>query len=53
MDSKKLIALIVCVTVLPAAELPVRTVVLYKHGVGYFERAGRGSRRGSISMPAR
>src|SRR5947209_9707149 len=24
----------------PAAELPVRTVVLYKHGVGYFERQG-------------
>ncbi|MES1262421.1 MAG: DUF4139 domain-containing protein, partial [Acidobacteriota bacterium] len=24
----------------PAAELPVRTVVLYKHGVGYFERGG-------------
>src|SRR5580704_17347234 len=23
-----------------AAELPVRQVVLYKHGVGYFERAG-------------
>ncbi|HUQ90442.1 MAG TPA: DUF4139 domain-containing protein [Bryobacteraceae bacterium] len=23
-----------------AAELPVRTVILYKHGVGYFERAG-------------
>jgi hypothetical protein len=23
-----------------AAELPVRTVVLYKHGVGYFERQG-------------
>ena len=23
-----------------AAELPVRTVVLYKHGVGYFQRAG-------------
>ena len=23
-----------------AAELPVNTVVLYKHGVGYFERAG-------------
>ncbi len=22
------------------AELPVRTVILYKHGVGYFERAG-------------
>jgi hypothetical protein len=26
---------------LPAAELPVREVVLYKHGVGYFERSGR------------
>ena len=25
---------------MPAAELPVRTVVLYKHGVGYFERSG-------------
>ncbi|MFN7935255.1 MAG: hypothetical protein U0R19_18135 [Bryobacteraceae bacterium] len=23
-----------------AAELPVKTVILYKHGVGYFERAG-------------
>ena len=26
--------------VMPAAELPVRQVVLYKHGVGYFERSG-------------
>ena len=26
---------------LPGAELPVRTVVLYKHGVGYFQRAGQ------------
>jgi hypothetical protein len=25
---------------LGAAELPVRTVVLYKHGIGYFERSG-------------
>lgn len=25
---------------LPAAELPVRQVVLYKHGVGFFERSG-------------
>lgn len=24
----------------PAAELPVRQVILYKHGVGYFERSG-------------
>src|SRR5690349_13486904 len=24
-----------------SAELPVKQVVLYKHGVGYFERAGR------------
>lgn len=28
------------VVVVRAAELPVRTVVLYKHGVGYFERSG-------------
>ncbi len=27
-------------TVVPAAELPVREVVLYKHGVGFFERSG-------------
>ncbi len=27
-------------TVAAAAELPVRQVVLYKHGVGYFERSG-------------
>lgn len=26
---------------LPAADLPVRKVVLYKHGIGFFERAGR------------
>ena len=24
----------------PAADLPVKQVILYKHGVGYFERAG-------------
>src|SRR5215467_8858420 len=24
-----------------AADLPVRQVILYKHGVGYFERAGQ------------
>jgi len=27
-------------TLLPGAELPVRQVVLYKNGVGYFERSG-------------
>jgi hypothetical protein len=39
MQIKNLVAVIVCAS-LPAAELPVRTVVLYKHGVGYFERSG-------------
>jgi hypothetical protein len=29
-----------CPLLASAAELPVRTVVLYKHGVGYFERNG-------------
>lgn len=33
------VALSLCVTI-SGAELPVRTVVLYKHGVGYFERGG-------------
>lgn len=31
---------LVLVAVAAAAELPVRQVVLYKHGVGYFERSG-------------
>ena len=26
---------------LPVADLPVRHVVLYKHGIGYFERSGQ------------
>jgi hypothetical protein len=29
-----------CAVLSSAAELPIRTVVLYKHGVGYFERSG-------------
>jgi hypothetical protein len=39
-NTRNLVAVVVCGALLPAAELPVRTVVLYKHGVGYFERAG-------------
>jgi hypothetical protein len=35
-----LIALTLTAATAAAAELPVRTVVLYKHGVGYFERTG-------------
>ena len=38
--SKSLIALTLCTSISVGAELPVRTVVLYKHGVGYFERGG-------------
>ncbi len=40
MNNRSLVALVLCVVMAPAAELPVRTVVLYKHGVGYFERSG-------------
>ncbi len=40
MEPKRLAAVMFCAVLLPAAELPVRTVVLYKHGVGYFEREG-------------
>src|SRR5438067_11497449 len=34
-------ATILAVSSALAADLPVRQVVLYKHGVGYFERAGQ------------
>src|SRR5579862_3685842 len=40
MQIKSLVAVTLCAIIAPAAELPVRTVVLYKHGVGYFERSG-------------
>ena len=40
MRMRSLVALFVCAVSTRAAELPVRTVVLYKHGVGYFERSG-------------
>ena len=36
---KEFIALLCCLN-LAAAELPVREVILYKHGVGFFERSG-------------
>ena len=41
---RPLVASLLCVAIFPAlspaAELPVRTVILYKHGVGFFERSG-------------
>jgi hypothetical protein len=33
--------LLLASALLPAADLPVREVVLYKHGVGFFERSGK------------
>jgi chaperonin cofactor prefoldin len=38
--SIRLVPLFLLTASLPAAELPIRQVVLYKHGVGFFERAG-------------
>src|SRR5580704_2586703 len=40
MKHRSLVAVLLSAVLAPAAELPVRTVVLYKHGVGYFERSG-------------
>ena len=40
MRLKGFVAVLSCAALVSAAELPVRTVVLYKHGVGYFERGG-------------
>jgi hypothetical protein len=36
----RLVPFFLLAALLPAAELPIREVVLYKHGVGFFERAG-------------
>src|SRR5215510_11834889 len=35
------LAFLLAATLLYPAELPVKQVVLYKHGVGYFERSGK------------
>src|SRR5437588_12303932 len=35
------IAFLLTATLASPAEFPVRQVVLYKHGVGFFERSGR------------
>src|SRR3978361_223788 len=40
MKIRSFVAVMLCALLASAAELPVRTVVLYKHGVGYFERNG-------------
>src|SRR5665213_1179645 len=40
MNVPTLLAAVLCASLAFSAELPVRTVVLYKHGVGYFERQG-------------
>ncbi len=37
---KTVVSLLLCLN-LSAAELPVRQVILYKHGVGFFERSGK------------
>ena len=34
------LGLILSVAAVQAADLPVKQVVLYKHGVGFFERSG-------------
>ena len=36
----KPIALLLTISLALAAQVPVTSVVLYKHGVGYFERSG-------------
>ena len=38
---KNILVLLITASLALAAELPVRGVVLYKHGVGFFERSGR------------
>ena len=38
--TRTLISLMLSAAVALPADLPVKQVVLYKHGVGFFERAG-------------
>ena len=38
--SRSLPAAFASATILAAGELPVRQVILYKHGVAFFERSG-------------
>jgi len=38
--NQKIVPAVMAASSLMAAELPVKRVVLYKHGVGYFERSG-------------
>ena len=38
--NNRIVPAVLAATSLVAAELPVKRVVLYKHGVGYFERSG-------------
>ncbi|HJZ99473.1 MAG TPA: DUF4139 domain-containing protein, partial [Candidatus Solibacter sp.] len=41
MKLRSAVCVILTATLCPAADLPVRQVVLYKHGVGFFERSGK------------
>ncbi len=38
---KPFVSLLLSAFTIGAAELPVRQVILYKHGIGYFERSGK------------
>jgi hypothetical protein len=38
---RQIVVVLMLVVGVAAAELPVREVVLFKHGVGYFARSGR------------
>ena len=41
MGAKILLGILLCAMGAQAQELPVRQVILYKHGVGYFQRSGQ------------
>jgi hypothetical protein len=41
MNKHTALCLLLTASLAQPAELPVRTVILYKHGVGYFERSGK------------
>src|SRR3990172_8526784 len=41
MKPQMALCLLLAASTLQAAELPIRQIILYKHGIGYFQRSGR------------
>ncbi|MBI4479266.1 MAG: DUF4139 domain-containing protein [Acidobacteria bacterium] len=50
MTPKLLLCLLLTISVAQGAELPIRQVILYKHGIGYFQRSGQLGPNDSVQL---